>query len=678
MLQRRHAIALAGIVLGAVALQARQAQTPPQLPTFRAGSVLVNVDVYPRREGKIVEGLAKTDFEVLEDGKPQAVENFEFIKVAPNTPDAERREPTSIEDGNRQATDPRNRVFVVYLDIFHTSVFGSHYTRQPVMEFLRRTLGPTDLFAVTTSELPATAITFARRTETLEADLKKYWDWGEAERKTTFARSQYEAKLLMCGGGEGLVAQHREDLGMTNLEGLVVRLDNLRDERKNILFISQGWVPRPAASPGASTAGRPSIPTIGVGPGGRLGQGASMSGQTDRAWCDAQSARFASIDYQLRFRNVLTAARRANVAFYTVDVGGLSTGQMPVYMAPERASDALKMAEEYRMNAGRRTDTLMELAHNTDGAAIVNTNDLTTGVRRIADDLSAFYLLRYYSTNTETDGRYRRIEVKVKSQGVKVSARPGYRAPTEAMRKAEAAAASKPATGPSAVDIEIGRLSRLRADARVHGAAVSSPTSLDLVIELASQEVESGRWSDGGAVTLQVFRKDDAASVSATGKIEAGARGTLIKVPVTGGASVWRVKVHVKGAPGPAGEIDETLELETAAPSLIGSPVVYRGGPGPRSPIRPAAEYRFRRTERLHVEWVVAKPLDERGARLLSRRGDALAIPITLTERQDGDRLVLAADLALAPLVDGDYVIELTGGAAGEKAQKLLAIRVVR
>jgi hypothetical protein len=51
---------------------------------------------------------------------------------------------------------------------------------------------------------------------------------------------------------------------------------------------------------------------------------------------------------------------------------------------------------------------------------------------------------------------------------------------------------------------------------------------------------------------------------------------------------------------------------------------------------------------------------------------------VALTERADGDRLVLAADLTLAPLADGDYVIEVTASSGRAKLQKLLAFRVVR
>ena len=59
---------------------AAQAQPPPtqaqQRPVFRGGTHFVRVDAYPFQDGKIVEGLTPADFEILEDGKPQAIESF--------------------------------------------------------------------------------------------------------------------------------------------------------------------------------------------------------------------------------------------------------------------------------------------------------------------------------------------------------------------------------------------------------------------------------------------------------------------------------------------------------------------------------------------------------------------------------------------------------------------------
>ena len=75
----------------------------------------------------------------------------------------------------------------------------------------------------------------------------------------------------------------------------------------------------------------------------------------------------------------------------------------------------------------------------------------------------------------------------------------------------------------------------------------------------------------------------------------------------------------------------------------LASRSVFRANPGPRAPLRPVADFKFFRTERMHVEWAPTKPLDDRTARLLNRRGEPLAVPVALTERADGDRMVLAA-----------------------------------
>src|SRR5690606_2077825 len=77
-------------------------QTDGQQPTFRGGVTYVSVDVYPRRDGRIVEGLTIDDFEILEDGVPQAIDRFEFVRVEGQPVDGDRIDPTSQADGDRQ------------------------------------------------------------------------------------------------------------------------------------------------------------------------------------------------------------------------------------------------------------------------------------------------------------------------------------------------------------------------------------------------------------------------------------------------------------------------------------------------------------------------------------------------------------------------------------------------
>src|SRR3954467_307718 len=80
-----------------VSAQAPQVSQPPtqaqQRPVFRGGTHFVRVDAYPTLNGRIAEGLKPEDFEVLEDGKPQAIESFDFITFDTFTPAAELRDP---------------------------------------------------------------------------------------------------------------------------------------------------------------------------------------------------------------------------------------------------------------------------------------------------------------------------------------------------------------------------------------------------------------------------------------------------------------------------------------------------------------------------------------------------------------------------------------------------------
>ena len=69
---------------------------------------------------------------------------------------------------------------------------------------------------------------------------------------------------------------------------------------------------------------------------------------------------------------------------------------------------------------------LGQLADETGGFLIRDTNDATPGFRRIQEDMRFHYLLSYTPANTAFDGRYRTIGVKVARPGVTVQTRKGY------------------------------------------------------------------------------------------------------------------------------------------------------------------------------------------------------------------------------------------------------------
>ena len=125
---------------------------------FRGGTHFVRVDAYPVQDGRIVEGLTPDDFEILEDGKPQTIESFDFVKFDTFTPEAERRDPATQRAGFDLAADPRYRVFVDLRrhGLQHESgavapINDLDRIQQPLAGFLDRVLGPQDLFGFLTS-----------------------------------------------------------------------------------------------------------------------------------------------------------------------------------------------------------------------------------------------------------------------------------------------------------------------------------------------------------------------------------------------------------------------------------------------------------------------------------------------------------------------------------------------
>ena len=183
MTSRRLRVACALALLAALTGAARAAvQQDPQRPTFRTGTNLVRVDAYPSRDGRIIEGLTAEDFEILEDGVAQAIQSFQFVRYERNAATGERRDPNSQREGFQLAADPSYRVFVIYLDNLHVDFSGSHAVRLPLLNFMNRVLGPHDLFGVLTTAQSVNDLMLGQRTEFIEEQLTKWWDWGRGAR----------------------------------------------------------------------------------------------------------------------------------------------------------------------------------------------------------------------------------------------------------------------------------------------------------------------------------------------------------------------------------------------------------------------------------------------------------------------------------------------------------------
>ena len=389
-------------------------QPDPQMPpiTFRSEVNYVEVDaVVKDAQGNFVRDLRQGEFQVLEDGVPQAVTAFSLIDIPVALSERALFLPADLEpDVRSNATGPDGRLYVLLLDDINTGPTRTNRVRVAARQFIERNMGANDLAAVvqTSGRTDATQdFTNSRRLLTQAVD--KFM----GRKLRSAALNKLDSYNMTRGSGVGTGATDPEQAErLYKAESVLMTIGSLADwlagihgRRKAVVFFSEGIDYNIWDTMGPSgTAANPSDSV-------RRGDGTILLS---------------------RAQDAIAAATRANVNIYAIDPRGLSTG----------AEDAIEMtglpidAESVGLGASALQDELRDqqqslrtLAEETGGFASVSSNDFSNAFRRIVDENSSYYVLGYYPTNERRDGRFRRIEVRLKRPGLAVVARKGYAAP---------------------------------------------------------------------------------------------------------------------------------------------------------------------------------------------------------------------------------------------------------
>ena len=684
----------------------QQANTPPpQPPTFRTEANYVRVDIYPTRDGAPVTDLTQADFEISEGSAPQTIEQFEHIVIRQAGPQDIRMEPNTVRESLAMAQSSRARLIVLFLDTYHVEIEGSHNIRKPLVDALDKIIGPDDLVAVMTPEMSAADITFARKTTTIDGFLTRYWHWGERSRLIPADPIDQAyggcypnmSQASGCADQNGIAAEmidrRHEKLVLDALEDLVAYLRGVREERKAILAISDGWLlfrPNENLTRPLACQGVPSGPTVAVDPrSGRLTTKEPENQSAPLQKCNVDRMQLARLDDDRQFRDLLDEANRANAAFYPIDPRGLTVFDTPLVRqdVPGPPPPMVPPSTDAAMLRGRE-NSLRTLAEATDGLAIVNSNDLTRGLQRVVSDLSSYYLIGYYSTG-KLDGKFHPISVRVKRPGVRVRARRGYLAATPATAAVTGRAAAKPATtlapaeaaAARAIEAAIAPLAGYTRDVplRLQMTAGWKPgdtasAALWVVGELGSAATVGDSWSEGFEATVTLTTSADVTVGSGRITVPRGARSFRLAVTASQALAPGDYVLRVGARAGPSSiPSRETARLAIPpAPDAVGA-LFIRRGPSTGNKEWPTADLRFRRGEQIRVE-IPTSSADPVTARLLDRTGKPLAVPVATAVRDDvdGSRWV-TAQLALAPLAPGDYAIEVASG----DRRLLAAFRVV-
>jgi VWFA-related protein len=150
----------------------------------------------------------------------------------------------------------------------------------------------------------------------------------------------------------------------------------------------------------------------------------------------ASGLRLNGIDNQAQLHATVDAAVKAGVQFWPIDARGL-VAEAPLGDATQGSpgSSALYTggsAGAVQANFQRSQDTLYALAGDSGGKALLDNNDLTTGIVQAQQATQDYYILGYYTTNTAKNGRFRRIRIELKDKAdAKLDYREGYYADKE-------------------------------------------------------------------------------------------------------------------------------------------------------------------------------------------------------------------------------------------------------
>jgi len=150
----------------------------------------------------------------------------------------------------------------------------------------------------------------------------------------------------------------------------------------------------------------------------------------------ASGMRLNGIDNQAQMHATADEAIRDGVSIWTIDARGL-VASAPMGNASQGSSGGQSMytgasAQAVTTNFQQSQDTLYALAGDTGGKAFLDNNDLSRGIVQAQESISDYYIIGYYTTNTDPNGKFRRIRISLaNNQEAKLDYRQGYYANKE-------------------------------------------------------------------------------------------------------------------------------------------------------------------------------------------------------------------------------------------------------
>ncbi len=391
-------------------------QFPPstqgQAPTFRADVTLITNDVIVRDgDGQFVSDLVKEDFEISEDGIKQEIASLVLIhggrafnlQLPPSAPVQEG----IILPSAQPRSDTAGRVFVLFVDDLHMEADETPRIRDLFKRISTNLVHEGDMFSMISSGPSSININFTYDRKLLDAAIGKIMGNGMTPTDviTGMQGSRGPSELL-----------YRSNVAFATARSIVSNLNQIEHRRKAVIWVSAGYDLNPFEGSRWDAAnslfeGRFRLDRDEDGnplttPGGGIMSQSNLE--------------FSNLDLSNQLHRLSIMANQANATFYTLDprglIAGVDIGEM---------SGQLNVLEYWDF-VRRSQDSLRTLAEATGGIAVVNKNDFDAALKQIDAETSDYYVLGYYSTNTDPSAWRRRLSIDVNRDDLDVWSRTAY------------------------------------------------------------------------------------------------------------------------------------------------------------------------------------------------------------------------------------------------------------
>lgn len=446
-------------VLLALPLVAPAQETAPTLRTTTS-EVLLDFVVRDKHQN-IIRDLRPDEIQVLEDGVPQTLRHFDFLNG--HAVQEAAQAPAAVPDPSATVADAANAktaanapaeghtvnelrdINVVSIVIADLDPRGRKLTVDAIRGFVETELRPNTYVGVFALGLPGLVVVqpYTNNPEKISAAVRKVANAASVAQLTNTSQLSDPSTLFGSPDPSSPTASGSDSAGSTgagdntvsqataNQAGPATALNQFMDtswvsEMQDIYTESMHFLTplRRLVQAQKDLPGRKVVLLFAAG----------LPVQLDT-------------DYFLK--GLISSSNRSNVTFYAVDTTGFTSHSTldNSRRLLQHAAAVSRQQQLSRNNGGDQTVTpsmvisneiattsihsdtmgnMAELAEGTGGELLPASLDLREPLRRVMEDVQSHYEVAYSPVNTQVDGSFRKIEVKVSRHGATVFARSGY------------------------------------------------------------------------------------------------------------------------------------------------------------------------------------------------------------------------------------------------------------